>query len=286
VQRAWLLNLDADHELRKPLGYQPNREVLGRVAEMIPLIIGLVRDGDAVIGRDAVPPGAKGICWCPTPSALRQLARLGVKAPESPPFEVIRRVNHRRWCFALGGALAGSVWAREPADVRDAIGGTPRDWLLKRPHGMAGRGRRILQKGRLDPADVGWLAASFREDGVIVEPWVETVGELVVHGYVEPAGDVTIGAVCEQRVDRHGRWLETVLNPALPAADRAGMLGTAEEVARALHVEGYFGPFGVDGYRYRDGHEVRLQTRSEVNARYTMGWAVGMGSKRPDLDET
>ena len=47
---------------------------------------------------------------------------------------------------------------------------------------------------------------------------------------------------------------------------------------------GYFGPFGIDGFRYRDtdGH-LRFNPRSEINARYSMGWAVGMRDKRPDL---
>jgi hypothetical protein len=38
----------------------------------------------------------------------------------------------------------------------------------------------------------------------------------------------------------------------------------------------YFGPFGVDAYTYRarDGR-LGLQPRSEINARYSMGFAAG-----------
>ena len=44
-------------------------------------------------------------------------------------------------------------------------------------------------------------------------------------------------------------------------------------MASALRGEGYFGPFGVDAYSYRDAAgALRLQSRSEINARYTMGF--------------
>jgi hypothetical protein len=49
-------------------------------------------------------------------------------------------------------------------------------------------------------------------------------------------------------------------------------------VGRALFAAAYFGPFGVDGFVYRD-HDggLRLQPRSEINARYSMGFAIGFG---------
>jgi hypothetical protein len=56
-------------------------------------------------------------------------------------------------------------------------------------------------------------------------------------------------------------------------------------VAQALLEAGYFGPFGIDAFRWVDRAGVeRFNPRCEINARYSMGWAVGMGSRRPDLD--
>jgi hypothetical protein len=56
-------------------------------------------------------------------------------------------------------------------------------------------------------------------------------------------------------------------------------------VAEALIRAGYFGPFGIDGYRWKDEHgTLRFNPRTDINARYSMGWAVGMGSRRPDLE--
>jgi len=57
-------------------------------------------------------------------------------------------------------------------------------------------------------------------------------------------------------------------------------------VGEALVRIGYFGPFGVDAYLYRrsteDAEDPRWNLRSEINARYSMGWALGWDT-RPDV---
>ena len=52
------------------------------------------------------------------------------------------------------------------------------------------------------------------------------------------------------------------------------LLAEAHRVAEALFAADYFGPFGVDAYFYRDRGDIRLQPRSEINARYSMGFAA------------
>lgn len=61
-------------------------------------------------------------------------------------------------------------------------------------------------------------------------------------------------------------------------------LAAAREVGHALRERGYFGPFGVDAYLYRlrSLDTPCWNLRSEINARYSMGWALGW-STRPDL---
>jgi hypothetical protein len=50
------------------------------------------------------------------------------------------------------------------------------------------------------------------------------------------------------------------------------------EAAHALAKIGYAGPFGIDAFRYRDAAgETRFCACCDVNARYTMGFVVGMG---------
>jgi hypothetical protein len=68
------------------------------------------------------------------------------------------------------------------------------------------------------------------------------------------------------------------------AAEQGVVARLAEEAARvaaALASAGYFGPFGIDAYTYRaHGGALELQVRSEINARYSMGFAVGFRASR------
>ena len=57
----------------------------------------------------------------------------------------------------------------------------------------------------------------------------------------------------------------------------------AETVAEALHGAGYFGPFGVDGYRYRDAGRGGFCALSEINARYTLAFAIGFPRPASEL---
>ncbi len=306
---AWLLNLDADHELARPRGYTPSAARRARGAAMAERLVGLVREDDVVLNpwASAEPrrlgAGWVGRAWCPTPSARRQLARVGAELGPAPDFEVVRRVNHRRFAHELGGQLPGAAWLEDEASVLRALarGSTTGAWVLKRPFGMAGSGRRVLRHAALSAHDATWLRASIARDGLLLEPWVDIVDELALHGFVDRDGAVTLGEPCRLKVDAHGAWVDTrVLGepvaqapgpasqpgadapPAAPS-ERSALVWRARQVADALVVEGYFGPFGIDAYRFRDDGRVLLHPLSELNARYTMGWAIGMGARRPDL---
>ena len=68
----------------------------------------------------------------------------------------------------------------------------------------------------------------------------------------------------------------SVYLPGMRISDETEVTGNLGE---ALAGAGYFGPFGIDAYRYRDrAGALRLQPRSEINARYSMGFAVGLGA--------
>jgi len=61
-----------------------------------------------------------------------------------------------------------------------------------------------------------------------------------------------------------------------PEAEHA-LIRSAEHAAGALSDAGYFGPFGVDAYFWRTGSgALRFNPLGELNARYTMGFSVGM----------
>ena len=291
-RRAWLLNLDAEDELASRGGHTPSGAMARRCAALRLRVAGLLGPDDVLLEEAmALPRGElrRGVAWCPTPRALRALERAGAAAPAAPALEILRRVNHRRFCAELGQTLPGAHYVETRAELTEALEvaapGSP--WLLKRPFGFAGRGRRRVSAGRLDPADLRWVEASLRTgEGLQVEPWAARVGDFALHGFVDPGGEVTLGAPSEQRCDESGAWAGSARCEAgaLTADEQGALASSAREAADALHRAGYFGPFGIDAFRWRaeDGG-LRWNPRCEINARYSMGWAVGMGSSRPDL---
>ena len=307
---AWLLNFDADDELARlrPVeaagvprraaphsGYTLSTAMLQRSLALVHRVRALLRPGDLVIAEAQETPscaGFTGRAWCPTPRALRALARSGADLPKSPPPAVLRAVNHRRFSASLGQTLPGARFALtlEEAMATLASPSPTGTWLLKRPFGFAGRGRLKVTPDR--PGDLRhaqpWIQASLRaREGLQVEPLVDRVADFGLHGFVHPDGRVVFGHPTRQECDEAGAWLGSARaeDSDLPTPERDALFEQAHLAAAALHVAGYFGPFGVDAFRWRDpvGH-LRWNARGEINARYSMGWAIGMGDVRPDLE--
>ncbi|MBI3202756.1 MAG: hypothetical protein HYZ29_14550 [Myxococcales bacterium] len=283
TRRAWALNLDADLELAA-LGsaYAPPDRVLrvmrARRAELAPRLLG---PGDLLVDESSPPGCAKGLpgrAFCPTPRALALLERAGAAPEPAPPASVLREVNGRAFCSRLGATLPAALFVRTEAEAFALLRSAPpagfEAWRVKRAFGMAGRGQRVLAPGSLSAADAAFVRAGLERDGLCIEPSACIVGEYAVHGVLAPDGSVRFGAVVQQRCDRRGAWLAT--EPlAGPFPFGEALAESARRVAAALHAAGYFGPFGVDAYTHRVGAEVCFNPRSEINARYSMGFAVG-----------
>jgi hypothetical protein len=290
MSRVWLLNLDADREMGRPLGYVPSVSMVGGMsawrAQLRASLCGLqdyVLDDDDVSALN--PEDHEACAWCPTPTALKRLDQGGWRLPEHPSFDVVRRVNHRRFCAELGQTLEHAAFLSEGDHILDHVGPETQSgwWLLKRPFGFSGKGRRRVRCGRIEPSDRAWIDASLKHgDGLQVEPWVERDGDFVVHGRIEKTGVTQLGCVCVQVCDARGAWQQTtrIVDGVLSSAEQRALLEVAEATASTLSSAGYFGPFGIDSYRYHHGRARRMNPRSEINARYTMGWAVGMASPR------
>lgn len=295
-QGAWFLNFDAEDELARPAGYTPSAAMLGRNEALAERIRpSLLAPGDVLVPEGAGPvagPDFIGRAWCPTPRALKALRRAGAIPAPAPPLGVLRAVNHRYFNAVLGQTLPGALYVSSPAEVLAAVSGpSPLGvWLLKRPFGFAGRGRLKVDPGR--PGDLSharpWIEASLRAgEGLAVEPLMERLGDFALHGHLAQGGEVILGEPTLQVCDESGAWRGSARAEGgeLEAAERAALALAAREAAAALREAGYFGPFNVDAYRYRgEGGEPRFNARSEINARYSMGWAVGMGDRRPDLE--
>ena len=282
---AWVLNLDAEMEMAQPRGYTPSRRVRAEVERARRALVGLVARGAVVLEAGEPAPqavtGAVGRAWSPTPSALRRLRDAGAVPEAAPPFDVIRRVNARAFSAGLGqglpgGALVESVAAFQAVVAAPSASGI---WLAKRAFSVAGRGRKKLRAGAVTAEDLRWVRASLREGALQVEPWVEIATELALHGRVAPGGHVELGEPTVQEVDAHGAFVDAHRARPGELSDEVveALLDEARRVAEALRDAGYFGPFGVDGYLYREGSALRLNPRGEINARYSMAWAIGMG---------
>ncbi|MDX2010171.1 MAG: hypothetical protein SFW67_08280 [Myxococcaceae bacterium] len=291
---SWVLNLDAEDELARAGAHTPTDVMRTRIEGLLPRLDGLIRPGDRVLWPlgQRVERGGSGRAWCLTRWARSQLDAAGLEVPRAPSLEVLRRVNHRRFAHELGQALPVAGWARTLEDLltllrSDGLREVSVEgwWLLKRPFGYAGRGRRRLRLQALTDADRSWLEASFREgDGLQVEPLVSRELDAALHGWLAEDGVCTLGVPTIQHLDASGAWQATEVAPAgtLTPAELEALERAARQTASALHEAGYFGPFGLDAFRWRSPTGLlHFQPRSEVNARYSMGWARGMGDFRP-----
>jgi len=279
---AWVLNLDADFELASPGPWVPPSaltdllEVISERAER------LLEAGDFLVsGDEQVPPGTIGRAWCPTPSAIARLEAAGATPEEAPSVEILRGVNDRAFSAAMGQTMPGAAYVVDIAGVRKVMRRRRIPWLLKRAFGAAGRGQRRVGPKSLTDADVAWVEASLRQGGLQVEPRVEIVEEFVVHGYLHQDGAAEIHEPLVQECDEGGAWVSSrapeegeLSLSEIAQLDQSGFL-VAGELAKA----GYFGPFGVDAFRWIDDARGQvLNPRSEINARYTMGWGLLLGS--------
>jgi phosphoribosylaminoimidazole carboxylase (NCAIR synthetase) len=278
----WILNLDAEAELERPDGYNPTAKMAALVAELAPAAAGLLGPDDERLTPGVAPRrGQIGKAWCPTPRAQRLLRQAGARPEPAPPLAVLRKVNHRRFCFDLGFTLPESRFCDSGtealAELERCAGGGP--WLVKRPFGFAGRGQRRITAVPIAD-DRRWLHSEGSRDGLLIEPFVDIVRELAIHGFLSQNGELTLGRVCEQRCDAQRAWQSTRLAENLGSATSEQLTNAAERTADALRGEGYFGPFGIDAYENRDAEgALRLNPLGEINARYTMGYAIGM--RRP-----
>ncbi|HEY6724398.1 MAG TPA: hypothetical protein VI197_10205 [Polyangiaceae bacterium] len=280
ADQAWFLNLDAEVELGLLHGYTAGHRTQDQVARHLAACAALTL-GDPIYGRDVVERQLPVFCWCPTPSAIGTLDGAGLRATRGPDLGVLRRANDRAWTVAFADPAIGrrfvtaaDDWRRLLLDQRPATGA----WRLKRRFGFAGRGQRRL---RAAPSadDLNWIAASLRQGGLLCEAELPVFEEFSIHGYVDP-GELLLGSPVSFSTDAFGAPAGHAA-PALGCGDLALVLAdAATRVASHLVGLGYFGPFGVDAFRWRSKQGLLLNPVSDVNARFTLAWSTGMGQLR------
>ncbi|MCS6898272.1 MAG: hypothetical protein RMJ98_00760 [Myxococcales bacterium] len=281
--RLWLWNLDAELELASPGRTTPSSAIRERIARLRPWLQGFLAPGDEVLDDEDARGFDRyvGVAWCPTPHALRRLRKAGALVPEVPSVEVLRAANHRRFCASLGQTLPGARFVEDLDALRAAVASSSvsGSWLLKRSLGFAGRGQLRVTAGPLPDEARRWAEASLRRgEGLQVEPLVERLADFALHGLLSPDGSLQVGYPTMQRCSPLGVWEGSVLaGSELHEQEREALYKELRSVGAALHQLGYFGPFNVDAFAWRGkGGQRCFQPRCEINARYTMGWAVGM----------
>ncbi|HEY4103432.1 MAG TPA: hypothetical protein VGM44_06055 [Polyangiaceae bacterium] len=275
---AWILNLDAELELaRLGFEYVPRTKLSAQLAEYGRASRALVGSEDILLGETlSNPEGLLGRAWCPTPRAVVAFAAARITPEPHPASEVLRRVNHRMFAHQLGGGLPEQKYFTERAPIEALLRRAERRWLVKRPLAFAGRGQMRFY-GAITKQQWSWLELSLERDGVIVEPLVTPKLELSLHGFVWRSGRLELGRICVQEVSERGvfRTLRLAHSGELLESDARALFAKGEQVADALFAAGYFGPFGIDAYRYELDGESAFCALSEINARYTMGFVTG-----------
>jgi hypothetical protein len=203
--------------------------------------------------------------------------------------EVLREVNGRAFASSLGPTLPDGAFLRDLQVALTRVtepppSGLSTRWRAKRAWGMAGRGQRRIDPTGIGGADVAFLETAIADGGVQLEPDVRIERELAIHGWLASDGSMRRGAVVLQECDARGQWLAS----RRPGAGEVGpplekvLAFELSLVSVALARAGYFGPFGIDAFEYRTAAgELALQPRSEINARYSMGFAAGFGPPLP-----
>src|SRR5262249_10893998 len=155
--------------------------------------------------------------------------------------EVLAEVNGRAFCASLGQTLPDATFVH---DLESAIATLTRAstvaprWRAKRPYGMAGRGQRTMSPGQLSEADWSFLRAAISEGGVELEPNVEIVRELGLHGWIALEGPVRFGRIVQQRCDVRGQWLESSVARDVDAEVEQAIRDEGHRVADALRAKG------------------------------------------------
>jgi hypothetical protein len=273
---AFILNLDAEHELEAgarwtiPTALAARLDALAHEARL--------PEGGVLVHPGAeIPRGTEARLWCPTPRAVAAARRAGLVLPDTPPIEVVRRVNERGFAAELSrGELEPTGIATRLEDVIDFVArpSPTGRWRLKKGLGAAGRGQRTITSGALSAEDCGWARRALGLAPLYLEPEIGIEKELCVYGWARRGRGVELTGFRAQTTDGRGRFLRSGRIEAEDCLGFATPLGSAaERVGQALLDAGYHGPFGIDAYVHRTPRGARvLRSVSEINARYCMGW--------------
>ncbi|MGE0143645.1 MAG: hypothetical protein AB7I19_10995 [Planctomycetota bacterium] len=289
----FVANLDAELELENP-DYRRSAamgaQILTRAAALQQDLVRaygvpprVVLDGEPHRAGDQFTAA---VAWCATPRARTTLAIHGFPTADAPSIDVLATVNHRAFGLELARRhdlpSLGERFVTSLAECEAVLLAAPdQHFVLKRPFGFAGRARKVMTARDLGTAARTWIEASMPppRGGLLIEPFVPLELDVSIHGWVDAAGAVRGGRPVVLTNDHAGAfWAARVAEPGeLTKGEVDALVQVRDLVGAALHCAGYLGPFGIDGFRWRDrGGALRFRPLVEINARYTMAYWRGM----------
>lgn len=246
----------------------------------------------AIAGQHRIIP------WGWTEQTCQMASVVQMSAAEIPPATAVTRVNSREFSAMFDGVQCehgellpfgvdgfGTI-CRDIDDWKNGVCQLERfgfeRWVAKPPISHAGRNRLLAKGTELNRQQRGWLEKHLaRTGGVYLEPWVcpeEQCGlqfEIISSNSYSAGteGRVQLVGVSSLLNDSVGRYQgslicrDDLLLNAWQSAAAHGFL-----VCEAAAAAGYFGPIGIDSFRFRlpDG-SLALRMCNDINARFTMG---------------
>lgn len=231
--------------------------------------------------------------WGWTPAARQLAARIGMPDHCIPRATAVAHVNSRKFAAALDpvrstdatslpfglqqfGQICENLDAWSVAVQRLEEAGYSR-WVAKPQFSHAGR-NRLLGTGReLNSQQLGWLTRQLSQPGgIYMEPWVCLSDEAGLQFQIDApteGGRIRLIGVTRLLNDSAGRYAGSIVVPDdLLEIEWQLAVEHGFEVCRAAKLAGYFGPLGIDAFRYltaSGGAAMRLC--NDINARLTMG---------------
>lgn len=229
----------------------------------------------------------RALLWSPTPRAQKAARTRGYEFPPAPQARVLTEANAKENLlrFRLPGPRR-RAFVRSRAELFALLQELESGETLraKRRLSFAGRAQRRLCSTLL-PSDERFVEESLAQGGLLVESHQDVEREWSLHGVVwgGPCSfggsseiSVSLGSACAVETDAYGSVIR--IERSQSASATLASLGTL--AAQGLAGLGYFGPFGVDFLETESG-----LVPSDINARFTLGWSIGVGTDRgPWLD--
>lgn len=310
--RLFLPNMEFEHRLGPRPIQAINRRLSRLNAEYAASLLLIGRDGDRIELPEPVPDaffdsmadlglprlardradgqqeldGVELVPWGWAPDVLQRFP--SIPRGTHPEFEVVERVNSRRFSFAIeqehGCSLTGSAQVGSLDELAGAIQslGEHSAWVVKAEFGMSARERFLGRGSSVCDELLNWARKRLRGGQLLfIEPWVNIAAEYGVQFEISRSGKVQFLGITGLVTDDKGRYRGNVAHFAqdAPACHRYGLdsdlvqlIEACTDAAHKVAAAGYFGPLGIDAAQVYDPFKgLTSRPIQDINARFTMG---------------